>query len=70
MEIRFGVTKREKVNGRNKNMSKNDGIEFPVTMEEFRDNTEDVHKKIREAIYAKYPGWSIMGYCPRGYGDE
>ena len=70
MEIRFGVTKREKVNGENKPISKNDGIEFPVTIEEFRENVLDVHQKIRKAIYEKYPGWSIKGYCPKGYGDE
>jgi hypothetical protein len=63
MLIRFGVCKREKVNG--KTISKNDGIEFPVTMEEFRKDVDNVHQKIRKAIYEKYPGWSIMGYCPK-----
>jgi hypothetical protein len=70
MEIRFGITKREKVNGENKTIRKNDGIEFSITMEEFKKATHDTHKKIREAIYAKYPGWSIMGYCPRYYSKE
>lgn len=70
MEIRFGVTKKEKVNGENKTISKNDGIEFPVTIEEFRDDVDNIHQRIREAIYAKYPGWSIMGYCPRDYGRD
>jgi len=70
VEIRFGVWKKEKVKGKNKTISRNDGIELPITMEQFENDRFNVHRMVMEAVYNKYPGWVIMGYCPKGYGRE
>ena len=71
MEIRFGIWKYERVNGRRKTISKNDVIELPITLEQFEsDIFNTVHKMIKDAIYAKHPGWYLMGYCPKGHGRE
>jgi len=72
MEIRFGVWKKEKINGKNETISKNDVIDIPITMEQFQDKDDrfKVHKIVMDAVYEKYPGWNLMGYCPKGYGRD
>jgi len=60
MKIRYGVC-RKRPNGKGKRdiEHENHGMELPDVQWEYKED----HIKIRKAIYAKHPGWSIHGYA-------
>ena len=62
IEIRFGISKKVRgKRGRTKILTENHEMTLDMTLEEMMDNGQ----KVRKAITDKYPGWMVMGYCPK-----
>lgn len=62
IDIRYGISKKVRgKRGRTKILTENHGMTLDMTEEEmFADGI-----KVRKAITDKYPGWMVMGYCPK-----